>query len=374
MKKEASGSLNKLLAAILIGVMLILMIGIVASGWQTDNNGENSGEHGDLTGNAENLNGDTDKKGGTADNFYADENPEQKIPEHINYLTGLEIKEEYENRIPFAMVTEANTPSYGISGTELLIEIPTEKSTRFVIFKTDINGLGKLGAFASTRNYITQLTGFFGGSIVSNGCDDVISYASLSTDISFDLSRFSDVMYKENGKNIYTDSNSIIKISKDNNIDLISYKKPIIPFEFADFGEAVLGKTEAKTVNITYSEQNKTALVYDADKQNYVLYKNERIKTDMLNGETVSFKNVFVLFADIVTYETASGTESVVKNDTSGTGYYISNGALTEIKWCKDSSGELTFRTLIGNKLIINRGNSYIGYYKSSAMDTVTFQ
>ena len=159
-----------------------------------------------------------------------------------------------------------------------------------------------------------------------------------------------------------------------NNIDLISYKKPIIPFEFADFGEAVLGKTEAKTVNITYSEQNKTALVYDADKQNYVLYKNERIKTDMLNGETVSFKNVFVLFADIVTYETASGTESVVKNDTSGTGYYISNGTLMEIKWCKDSSGELTFRTLIGNKLIINRGNSYIGYYKSSAMDAVTFQ
>ena len=95
MKKEANSSLNRVFAAILIGVLLIFMIGIVVSGWQ--NNGENSGEHGLLTENAENLNGDTENTDGTADIFLNGEIL-GSAPEHINYLTGLAIKEEYENR------------------------------------------------------------------------------------------------------------------------------------------------------------------------------------------------------------------------------------------------------------------------------------
>ena len=375
MQKEVSSGINKLLAAILIGIMLILMIGIVVNGWQTDSNGENSGENGkNTTENADNLNGDTDENDGTADNFYDNEITLPKIPEYVNYLTGLEIEEGYQNRIPFVMVCEPNAPSYGISKSELTIEIPTENgSTRILNYITDISELGKIGAFSSTRKYITQVTSFFGGLLIANGNDDIISYSSAFSKIDFNLSKHTDIIYKENGKNLYTDGNSIIQIAKDEDIDLISYKKANQPFDFCNFGENVFGKTAAFEIQLPYSASNTTTLIYNNPSQSYTLYKNERNKVDMLNGESVMYKNVFILFADVITYETAAGTESVVKTDTEGSGYYISNGTLTEIRWSTDSSDNLIFKDLNGNKLIVNRGNSYIGYYKSSDADAVIF-
>ena len=375
MQKEVSSGINKALAAVLIGVMLILMIGIVVNGWQTDSNGENSGENGNITENVDNLNGDTDENDGTADNFINSEIVAPKDPEFVSYLTGLEIDEAYQNRIPFVLVSEPNAPSYGISNSELTIEIPTENgNTRFLNYIINISNLGKIGAFTSSRKYITQLTTFFGGLVIANGNDDIISYPSISSYIAFDLSKHNDVIYKENGKNLYTDGASIIQIAKDEDIDLISYKKPLLPYEFCGFSESVFGKSTAYEIMIPYSPSNSTSLAYNSVSQSYTLYKNERVKVDMLNGESVEYKNVFVLFSDVVTYETSYGTESIVKNETEGTGYYFSNGTLTEIKWSVDSSNNLIFRDLRGNKLTVNRGNSYIGYYKSCDADSVTFR
>ena len=376
MKKEASGSINKILAAILIGVMLILLIGIVVNGWQTDSNGENSSESGNvITDNADNLNGDTDKNNGTADNFINNGNTTQKIPEHVNYLTGLSINENLENRIPFGFIFEPNAPTYGISGSELTVEIPIEAgNTRFLAFKTDVSDLGKIGGFSATRKYVTQLSGLFGGLLVSNGADDIISYPSLFTRVDIDLTEHVDVVYKENGKNVYTDGNSLLKIAKNESIDLITYKRPSLPFEFCDFGDKVSGTTVAESVFIPYSDQNSTSFLYNQSLDVYTLYKNDRVKTDMLNGKAAEYKNVFILFADVVTYETAYGTESIVNTATEGTGYYISGGRLTEIKWSVDSSNNLVFKNLNGSKLTVNRGNSFIAYYKSSASQDVVFQ
>ena len=47
---------------------------------------------------------------------------------------------------------------------------------------------------------------------------------------------------------------------------------------------------------------------------------------------------------------------------------------LTEIKWSVDSSNNLIFKNLNGSKLVVNRGNSFIGYYKASASQDVNFQ
>ena len=375
MQKETSGGINKILAAVLIGIMLILMIGIVVSGWQTDSSRENNGEGGILTENADNLNGDTDKESGTADNFINTENTYPKPPQYVNYLTGLATEEAYQNRAPYSFVIDPNFTSYGISGSELTIEVQTENgNTRFLNFKTNITDLGKLGAFCATRDYITQLSKMFGGVLVSYGEDDIISYPSLSSKIDIDLTKHNDVIFKENGKSTYTNGESVSKITKDDGIDIITYKRPSLPYDFADFGSKITGTTSAECVYIPYSNENKTSFVYNTADNSYTLYKNERIKVDMLNGQNVSYTNVFVLFADVVTYETASGTETIVNTATEGTGYYISSGTLTEIKWSVDSSNNLIFKNLNGNKLVVNRGNSFIGYYKASASQDVTFQ
>ena len=87
---------------------------------------------------------------------------------------------------------------------------------------------------------------------------------------------------------------------------------------------------------------------------------------DMLTGENVSYKNVFILFADATTYEKAEGSELVIDVNSGGKGYYISNGTYSEFVWKTDVSGALTFFTLSGEILKVNPGNSYISFYKSS--------
>jgi hypothetical protein len=135
----------------------------------------------------------------------------------------------------------------------------------------------------------------------------------------------------------------------------------------------VKGHSAATNVVIPYGDDSKSELIYDSDNDCYIMSKDGRYKIDMLTGKNATFKNVFVLFSDMITYELASGTETVVNTATCGTGYYVTCGTLIEIKWAVNQAGELNFYDLDGNQLIVNRGNSYISYYKSSAKDDVTY-
>ena len=85
---------------------------------------------------------------------------------------------------------------------------------------------------------------------------------------------------------------------------------------------------------------------------------------DMLSGKNISYKNVFILFADSTTYEKSGGSELVVDIISGGRGYYISNGRYVEFTWSTDVSGALSFLTLSGEKLKVNPGNNYFAYYK----------
>lgn len=375
MKNSSGSSLTKLLAATIIGLVFIFLIGTVASGWYKKSDIENSGEVDNESDNADESNGDTDENEGTADNNTQEQEPEVPLPpEFTSYLTGLEISPELESKIPYVITVEPNAPLYGISGAEITIEIPTENGeTRFLLYRSDISKLGKIGAVAKTRDYISQIVKFFGGILVANGNEDIISYSSIPSTLHIDLSKNLDYIYKENGKNIYTDYQNLESIVKNEKIDTETYVSHSIPFEFCDYFETVSGKAGAEKITVPYAD-NQTKLSYDKSNECYLLSKNGRDKIDMLDGKVASYKNVFILFSDMITYEMSSGTQSVVSTAGRGTGYYISNGTLTEIRWTTDSSGQLIFKDLEGEKLLVNRGNSYIGYYKASDSNSVIFE
>ena len=93
-----------------------------------------------------------------------------------------------------------------------------------------------------------------------------------------------------------------------------------------------------------------------------------------MNGSDISYKNVFVLFANSTTYESADGTELTIDTYAGGSGYYASNGQMTEINWRLSDDGSLIFTTLNGEILKVNPGNSYISYYKASVSSDVTIR
>ena len=374
MKNSSGSSITKLLAGTIIGVVFIFLIGTAASGWNKNTDIENSGEVDNKSDNADESNGDTDENDGTADNNDQNQIPDvPQAPEFTGYLTGLETTPELNAKIPYVIAIEPNAPLYGISGSEITVEIPTEDGkTRFLLYRTDISGLGKIGAVTETRNYISQIVKFFGGILVANGNDDIVSYTSIPSSLHIDLSKKSEYVYKENGKNLYTDYQNLESIVKLEGIDTLTYVSHNIPFEFCDYFATVTGNAVAESITIPYSD-NETKLSYDKVSECYLLSKNGREKIDMLNGKTASYKNVFILFSDMVTYEMSSGIETVVNTASKGGGYYVSNGTLTEIKWSVDNNGQMIFKDLSGEKLVVNRGTSYIGYYKASDANSVIF-
>jgi hypothetical protein len=376
MKSESrNSSLHKFIAAAVIGLVLIFIVGIAVSGWQNETNDENSGDVGNNTNDADNQNGDTDDtKDGTADNNINKEDPVLPIaPKFTNYLTGTECSESQYGSIPYAFVLDPNATLYGIANSELVFEVPVEdKNTRLLMFRSDINELGKIGAMEKTRNYISVITKFFGGILVANGKDDSVTYDTPASTLHLDLSKNSVATYKENGRYVYTDNELIEAYAKDEGIDRTTLKTQALPFTFAEFGKKVYGNTSAKEIIIPYKES--TSFLFNEETHKYTFNKNANAKIDMLTGTCAEFTNVFVLFADTITYELASGTQCVTNTSTGGSGYYITEGTLTEIRWRVDESGALVFEGLNSKTLTVNRGNSYVGYFKASESETVIFK
>ena len=86
---------------------------------------------------------------------------------------------------------------------------------------------------------------------------------------------------------------------------------------------------------------------------------------DQNDGNQISVSNVFVLFADVHRYDNPRFPNSKNWTDVDyskgGTGYYISGGTKTDIKWSKTSySQPFQFVKADGSELKVNPGNSWV--------------
>ena len=376
MKSSKMNGLYRLVSFLLIAVLLFCTVGFATGGWQSEADmTPDSGENGDTTNNTdENQDGDTDQTI-NQDNNNSTDAPENNPPQIIytSKITGLEITEEEMRRIPIGYVFDSSSSIYGLSSSELTIEFPIEDGSSRLLAYTTCRSLWKIGALAATRNFISNSSNFFGGVVVSYGKDDFVVYSPWETSkIEVDLSIYSSCYYIENRLYVYTNQSKVDQAIEYNaSLSGSTYKDA--PYDFTSEGETAYGTTTASTVIIPYSFDNETELYYSPGTNKYIYFKSGERKVDMLNGSNISYTNVFVLFADTTTYEKADGCELVFDTVGGGRGYYISYGYKTEINWCSDPEGNLSFTTLDGKRLVVNRGNVYISYYKSSVSDEVTF-
>ncbi len=378
---------HKFVCFVLIAILVILVIGFVANGWEANENIPGSGDVGNSTDDTDNSNdnngtnnNDTQNTPPAEDNENSDNNPpdtEQDIPEkepiiYINSMTGLKISEESYTRVPYAILMNPSSPLYGVSSSDFTIEFPIEDgTTRLLVYDSSDEILWKIGALAPTRKFISRVCDFFGGIIISHGEDDKTSYdIHEGNSFTVDISKYSDCHYIENGQHIYTTENMIeLAKNKTANYQPI-YQYKTAPYEFYE-NSSFIGTGSATTIIIPYSTKNETELYYHEKTGEYLYYKSSNRKMDMLTGKNISYKNVFILFADATTYEKSEGSELVIDVVSGGKGYYASEGKYTEFTWKTDISGELSFYTLSGEKLKVNPGKSYFTYYKSSCISMI---
>ena len=376
-------SLQKLISFILIAVLLVCTVGFAANGWQSPQEDDpDSDKVGDQTDNVdENIDGNSppqqdptdtpsdDTQKDTQDNAVP---PAPSLPVYINPITGLEISAEQSAQTPIGFVLDPKAPLYGVSGADLALEFPLEDgNTRMLSYTTNYSMLWKVGTLVPTRAFISGSSNLFGGIVVSYGNDDIVKYSAWETSkIDLDISDIEDCYYVENTLYVYT-SKELIDIAKKTNTTLSMSAYKAAPYLLNNSDTDIVGTSEAMTVTIPYSDKNETELYYSETSGDYLYFKSGSRKVDMLNGKNVSFKNIFILFANATTYEKADGTELVIDTLSGGAGYYISAGTFTEIRWSINENGAIEFKTLDGKQLTANQGNSYISYYKASCASSV---
>lgn len=351
---------------LLVGALLVSAFGFTADGWQIGNDGKNQAT------NAGNQLPTVEIP--TVNETPEDDEDKIRIPDYVNYLTGVETTEDLHNKKPVSVLMNSNTATYGIYSAEILCEMPTEDdTTRFLAIISDTSELWKIGSIANGRGYISNISKFFGATIISGKNEDNIAYDHC--DISketLDISLHNGYFYTEYSHYHYTSAEMLNKWLNELLPD--SSATPKTPYQFTDFGaETITGETKSEKISIAFSEISSTELQYNADTNSYAIYKNGCEKTDAINGKTPYFTNCFVLFADSATYDNSNGTRLVMNTIGSGDGYYFTNGTVIEIKWSSDLDGNFSFTLTDGSPLVINRGISYIAYVKTSAKDDVVF-
>lgn len=369
MKSLKTSSLFRLAALLLIAVITICMVGFVAEGWQSGP--QNQPESGEAD---TNNNGDTDENTDGGGEAITPEPPSP--PEYTHYLTGLEVTaEEYRQR-PLCFVMDSASPLYGISDAPLMVEIPIEAGqSRLLVYRDHSQNLGKVGSITKTRECISRLLDFFGGISICNGVDGSHrSSGTLPTRLTFDLFSNSGYAYTENTNYLYSNKDLLLAGLQNAGISTSATEALTLPFTFTPyFSNPIRFTTSAQAVTLPYSEVNGTDLYYDSNTAHYLLGKGGQVKNDLLNGKSASFKNAFVLFADATTYESADQTEMTIDTAGGGSGYYFTEGTACTINWRLDATGNLIFSDERGARLTVNRGTSYIAFYKASCASNVVF-
>ncbi len=368
MKSLKTSSLFRLAALLIIAIIVICMVGFVAQEWQDDK--EKQPESGKTDENSGNTDENTDGNGTST-------TPDVPAPpEYTNYLTGLETTaDEYRTR-PLCFIMDSASPLYGISGAPLTIEIPIENGrTRLLVYRDHSQNLGKIGSISEGRECILRLLNCFGGIAVYNGTDSTRESDSASQGRpAFDLSVQKGYAYTENASYLYSNGDLLYAGLQNAGISLMATEERTLPFHFAPYYSAPIRfSASAQTVILPYSDANETNLYYDTAMHRYLLSKNGQTKTDLLNGKSAAYENAFVLFADTTTYESASRTEMITDTAGGGSGYYFTEGTAAPILWRTDAVGNLVFTNEAGEILTVNRGESYIAFFKSSQSAEVLF-
>jgi len=362
MKANKAVGFYRLILSIVLIAMVVAVVGIAVDGWQQT-----------PPTNEDPVDPDTapDVPNGSPE---VQAPPTPTPPAYVSYLTGLEVCEEQADRSPLAIVMSTDG-GYGLSSSALTVEFALENGkTRFLAYMENTDALGQIGTVAPARGYMSDMLRTFGGLLVCYGSDDRVRYDSYdASSRTLDLAGKGGCSYTE-GTQVYTNGYMLGNGLYSSMLPTDIHEAPTLPFRFTDYATTV-GKadTAAGEIYLPYSAVSSTQLTYRESLGRYVLYKDGRTYTDPLTKTAVSYTNVFVLFADATTYEKTDVTQLVMDTSAGGSGYYATEGGVTYIRWRTDADGRIRMYDTAGRELTVNRGSSYISFFKSSMASEVYF-
>ena len=306
------------------------------------------------------------------------------IPSYLHPLTGLETTENLVNARPVSICignTAYALPQYGLSGADILVEVPVEGGiSRLMMITNNYEYIEKIGSVRSTRPGLASVANSFDTIQLYAGTSDENESVLLPYDtMDYIMQNLPTIYYRseENAvpHNLMT-SGALIQAG----IASFNYRTELqedfsMPYHFAKFGETINPQDgTALAVQISYSASHVIEFSFHDEAGKYIRNQFGEIQIDGNNNASLAFENVFILYANTVTHENASGSTVDINVEQGGSGIWCSNGLMQNISWCFDEQGKMIFYDAEGECLTINRGTTYIGFMKSSMSNAVKIQ
>lgn len=293
----------------------------------------------------------------------------------VNELTGLPIKDDYINKRPISIMInniKQAQPLEGVSKADIMYECPVEGGiTRILAVFKDPREVSKIGSVRSARPYFITLARGLDAFYMHIG-SSTEAQAILKTGVvdDFDLGHHSGMMWRDAERRktkaiehtaVTSGERLIAGINKAKKRTTVksSYS---YPQQFGDNSQILnASDTKAATnIKVTFSSYKNTIFKYDSANKTYRISQYNAPQMDNNAGIQNSKPNVLVI--KVKTYEIdAKSGKKAMEFVGSGTGYYISNGKIMDIKWRKSSADTpLVYSTASGENLVMCPGQIYV--------------
>ena len=181
-------------------------------------------------------------------------------------------------------------------------------------------------------------------------------------------SNFWRVKDKSAPHNLFTSTESILKISERKGYSKTSNKKSVLNYVP---NEVEMPSTAVNATSVTIPHSNLQTVKYEYDVQNktYKRYARNKLQTDYITGETITTKNIIITMCDNYTLNDSENKgRQGLKNIGTFKGYYITEGKAIEIQCTKNDRDEQTvYKDLNGKEIEVNDGNTFINICPTDA-------
>ena len=181
-------------------------------------------------------------------------------------------------------------------------------------------------------------------------------------------SNFWRVKDKSAPHNLFTSTESILKIAERKGYSKTSNKKSVLNYVA---NEVQLPATAVSATSVTIPHSNLQTVKYEYDEQTktYKRYARNKLQTDYITGEPVTTKNIIITMCENYTLEDKENKgRQGLKNIGTFKGYYITEGKAIEIQCTKNARDEQTvYKDLNGKEIEVNDGNTFVNICPTDA-------
>ena len=281
------------------------------------------------------------------------------------------------NDRPIAVMIDNHSgawPQANLNKAYIVYEIVVEggETRLMAVFKGQ--NLEKIGPVRSSRHYFLDYVLENDAIYVHHGWSpqaqsDISSLGINNINgIQESSSSFWRVKDKSAPHNLFTSTESILKIAERKGYSKTSNKKSVLNYVT---NEVEMPSTAISATNVTIPHSNLQTVKYEYDEQTktYKRYARNKIQTDYITGEPITTKNIIITMCDNYTLSDSENKgRQGLKNIGTFKGYYIADGKAIEIQCIKNARNEQTvYRNLEGKEIEVNDGNTFINICSTDA-------